>query len=149
MKKLTKEKTLVNFSLKLFDFYWSFDHGKGGFKICPYIEYKITFEARNSINQLMKETEILKKNGDSLGKTNNRGTLIVWLPRGKTTVKATVLGETHQKTVNIKEEDAGSKKVLKFGAKVSARDYLTGAADSVDDTVIVIAHGKCGENVKS
>ena len=145
-KDLKVELSIFEAKYKWKDFYYSRTKETGGLTTCPYISYKIYFEVRNGIDLLMPDTEILKKDGTSLGKTNDRGFLIAWLPIGKTTVKATVLGEELKETVNVKEYDAGSKVILKSGVKVSAKDYLSGAKACVDDTII-IASGYCGDNV--
>ena len=145
-KDLTVDLDIFEAKFKICDYYASLTHGTFGLKTCPYTKYELTFEVRNGINLLMPDTEILKKDGTSLGKTNERGILIVWLPLGRTTVKATVFGEELQKTIKVTEDDAGSKVVLKFGVSVSAKDYLAGAEDCIDQTTY-IASGKCGPNV--
>ena len=143
-KDFTVDLDIFEANFKLFDYYFSLTHGTIGLKTCPYTHYKIIFEVRNGIHLPMKDTEILRADGTALGKTNERGVLIAWLPIGKTTVKATVFGEELEETVEVTEDKAGSKVLLQFGVSVSAKDYLTSAKEAVDNSSIT--SGTCGSN---
>ena len=136
---------IFKINCKLTDYFYSITNGTFGLKACPYVNYKVIFDVRYGIDRILPNTEILREDGIILGTTNSMGVLVAWLPLGKTTVTATVLGEKLQKTVEVTKDNIGAKAVLRFGVAVSAKDYLSGAEEAVD--LGSIDSGECGKNV--
>ena len=89
VKLLNSEKfsfnfTLANLELKICDYYYSLDHDEFDFTTCPYKEYRLTVNIKDSSGKNLKDIKV--NIGSKSDTTNIFGNASVFLPNGSYTV---------------------------------------------------------------
>ena len=104
LKYIKIEKTIKKTVNHLFDMYWSrvSDNPGSGFGKCPNYVYRVTVKVQDKAGNPALDQEIFLKDGDSLGKTNEKGTLAVYVSPDEYTFQTTIGEETLSVTRNVK-----------------------------------------------
>ena len=120
MDKFSFEFTLADITVKICDFYYSFDHKQGGFTTCPYQSYKVSILVNDTDGNPVSGAKLT--NGVSAtfyGVTNENGRFEAWFGRGKWNIAASKNGITNSKLLTITDSAKSIKlilgKALSFG----------------------------------
>ena len=120
MDKFRFEFTLADITVKICDFYYSFDHKQGGFTTCPYQSYKVSILVNDTDGNPVSGAKLT--NGVSAtfyGVTNENGRFEAWFSRGKWNIAASKNGITNSKLLTITDSAKSIKlilgKALSFG----------------------------------
>ncbi len=84
-KKWTYEKDIFEVTLKITDFYFSFENFEFAFTTCPHKEYRLTVNVNDNNGKVLKGIKV--NIGDKNDPTNTLGNASVFLPDGEYTVK--------------------------------------------------------------
>ena len=148
MKKLKYSGDIFSLSISVGHLYFSFDRAELGFSICPYQTYRVTFQLKDGVNLPMRQNEVFltKASGKktSIGLTNDKGAIFTYLPEGKYTVSATILGEEVKRKITVNDSMLVTLQQGKNYSE-SSKDYIS-ADECIDDTIIVLT-GRCGDDL--
>ena len=139
-KWLTIEATPLSVKIFLFHMYFSVDHLKFGFGLCPYQSFRVTVQVKDDAGNSREDVSVLR-DATPQGQTNSKGTYVDYVPAGKHTYSANVDGESLRKTVNVEK---AMKLTLKPG-KNGDNSFVE--ADSLEDVLdlgSLINAGFCG-----
>ena len=99
--KFKLEINLVDAKLKLSDFYYSIDHQKFGFGICPYKTYKVDIDVESWDGTKKLGGAVLEYNGQNYT-ADEKGHAVIFLPNGTSTVNVSKEGyETMHEPVYV------------------------------------------------
>jgi alpha-tubulin suppressor-like RCC1 family protein len=109
--KLKFTYTLLDKTVKLYDWYYSFDYHTFGLTPCPHLSYKVTVSVADSAGKAVSGATVT--GGKETAETKSDGRATIYLPRGKQTVTARKTGV-----------GSGSYKVTVFDAAKSLKITL-------------------------
>jgi len=103
-KYIKIEKTIRKTVNHLFDMYYSLESDNPGrdYGKCPNYVYRVTVKVQDKAGNPAVDQEVFLKDGNSLGKTDKKGNLPVYLPSGEYTFETTIGEETLSVTRNVK-----------------------------------------------
>jgi alpha-tubulin suppressor-like RCC1 family protein/glucan-binding YG repeat protein len=114
--------TLLDRTVKLYDWYYSFDYHSFGLTPCPHLSYKVTVSVADSAGKAVSGATVT--GGEETATTQSDGRAIIYLPRGEQTVTARKTG-VGSGSYNVTVFDAA--KSLKITLK---RESATGGGNS-------------------
>lgn len=118
MEKFTFSTEWDQISTKIGDCYYSIDHGKIGWGVCPYVSYKLTVhvvnEQKESIENALVKIEDKSHNAveGKEGTTGKDGLAQVYLPKGKYYIIITVGDEKIEKDIVVRDAAMTKKYVI-------------------------------------
>ncbi len=143
LKALTKEFKLTALKIDLGSFYWSFTFDDFGWGGCPRLSYRVIVQVKDKDGDVVENIPVYDDKGNELGKTDEKGQVIVYRVEGEYTFSATVNGTKLQKTKNVSR---ASRVLLSegVGTGISA---IFGALEEEDVTNYgeVVMDGECGD----
>ena len=83
---VTKSKTIHDATLKLANFYYSYDHKELGWGTCPYIDYLLTVKVQNLNGDAVSGANVTVKEASQTMTTDKNGQATIYLPNGKYTL---------------------------------------------------------------
>ena len=143
LKALTKEFKLAVLKIDLGSFYYSFTFGEFGWGGCPHLSYRVIIQVKDKDGNVMEGTPVFDGKGKELGKTDEKGQVIVYRVEGEYTFSATVNGTKLQKT---KKVSRASRVLLSQGVGTGL-SAIFGALEEEDVTNYgeVVMDGECGD----
>ncbi len=137
IKQLTLEKTILDKSFDLFDFYFSLDTNQFGKGECPNMKYKVTFYVVDSAGKPLQNVMIMLNSGESTESGSDGYTKAIYLANGNYTAQ-TLDGEHREKTVsfNVDNSAVNGKWIMLYGINevlpdsIAAKQIILGGASS-------------------
>ena len=143
LKALTKEFKLAVLKIDLGSFYYSFTFGEFGWGGCPHLSYRVIVQVKDVDGEPVENIPVCDDKGKELGKTDEKGQVIVYRVEGEYTFSATVNGTKLQKTKNVTR----ASRVLLSEGVGTGLSAIFGALEEEDVTNYgeVVMDGECGD----
>lgn len=139
---------LANISIKILDFYYSFDYNEAALTTCPHISYKINVIAEDAAGNRLPNVSIAGTGLSSNPVTDSNGKAVVYLPNGEYNLSVSTGGTSGSNNFTV--HNGGKTITITLGKTASAViKHVTSAGISGDTGIQeeqeVIQ--KCGDNV--
>ena len=144
-KWLTFSRTIASAKLVLGHIYWSADLGKIGWGVCPNVDYRVTFDVKNEMDEAVEGADVWLGEAFDVDATNANGVTVCYLPAGEYDVLATVDTRTVRRKIRVQEVCLVT---LKLGVEypdVAQTPEPVDPEETIDRGVILFS-GDFGEN---
>ncbi len=127
--------------------YYSFEYGDLGWGECPHKEYRVTVGLKDKDEKNAKDIEVFEGE-NSLGKTNNKGVVVTYLPKGTYTFSATI----NETPVSSEKEIDRARKLTMYESGKHLHSGIQFALGQIQAELIkdytTLASGSCGEGLQ-
>ena len=143
---LKYEKDLLSITVRLGHLYISLDRSEMGVGLCPYQTFRVTFKVEDSSGAPVSDASIHLTAETVLGKTDEQGVLILYLPESTYIFSALVADQTVTRKTTVSNACLVTLKEGEIYDDESYSDHLQNLLGSVDafDYGSVTAAGNCG-----
>lgn len=131
MKNLTYEHNLIDYTIKICDFYYSIDKNEFGWGTCPYQAYKVSVSVKDKNGYAVNGAIITSDGATSEipGTTDKYGRLEMWCYEGKCSISASKNGLNSSRKITV--NDNTKSVMLVLGKKFSLSGIFAGLDEDV------------------